>query len=285
MRWPWERVPWGRGRGANASDSAAGDADSPAPGSADPASAGAFQSAPAAMPAAWTRLPPLQRSVADSTAIAPPAAFRSSLTTHQNPSFLAPLGHLVDPDGPAGVVGGLASSVGGPIPYEGVDELRVPERPAPPSAPAVQRRIATLRPEPTGGAAPRGRGRPDRTAPASATTRRRPSPAAIETGTPTAPTSRDPRPSEPAALETAPPAPLVVARSAELAPAPDRPVAGPAGLRQRRPGSRPALGTGRPEPARRRPRRRRDRGRPCRWPVAGPGRGGSDVGSGPRRPR
>ena len=99
-------------------------------------------------PAAWSRLPPLQRSVADSTAIAPPAAFRSSLTTHQNPSFLAPLGHLVDPDGPAGVVGGLASSVGGPIPYEGMDELRVPTRPAPPSAPAVQRRIATLRPEP-----------------------------------------------------------------------------------------------------------------------------------------
>ena len=39
MRWPWERVPWGRGRGANASDSAAGDADRPAPGSADPAAA------------------------------------------------------------------------------------------------------------------------------------------------------------------------------------------------------------------------------------------------------
>src|SRR6478735_583342 len=147
MRWPWELVPWGRGRGANASDSAAGDAGSPAPGSADPPSAEAFQSAPAATPAAWTRLPPLQRSVSDTTAIAPPAAFRSSLTTHQNPSFLAPLGHLVDPERPGGVVGGLASSVGGPIPYESLDELRVPDRPARPAAPAVQRRIATLRPD------------------------------------------------------------------------------------------------------------------------------------------
>jgi len=93
MRWPWEWVPRGRGRGADASESAAGDA-APSAGSADPP-AGAFPPAPAAGPAAWSRLPPLQRSVADCTAIAPPAAFRSSLTTHQNPSFLAPLAHLV----------------------------------------------------------------------------------------------------------------------------------------------------------------------------------------------
>ncbi len=209
MRWPWELVPWGRGRGANASDSAAGDAGSPAPGSADPPSAEAFQSAPAATPAAWSRLPPLQRSVADSTAIAPPAAFRSSLTTHQNPSFLAPLGHLVDPDGPAGVVGGLASSVGGPIPYEGVDELRVPERPAPPSAPAAQRRIATLRPEDPAvqrhGDAAVPSHSPDHDHGGVAET------SLIETGSPEAPASAA---SEPAAPESPGPAPLVVARSA-----------------------------------------------------------------------
>ncbi len=147
MRWPWERVPWGRGRGADASGTAAGDAVGPSPGSADPPSAEPFRAAPTGAPAAWTRLPALQRSVADTTAVAPPAAFRSSLTTHQNPSFLAPLGHLVDPDGPGGVVGGLASSVGGPIPYQGMDELRVPDRPETRPAPAVQRRIATLRPD------------------------------------------------------------------------------------------------------------------------------------------
>ena len=146
MRWPWERVPWGRGRGAGASDSAAGDADTPSPGSAHPPAAEPFRAAPATTSAAWTHLPALQRTVSDTTAVAPPAAFRSSLTTHQNPSFLGPLGHLVDRDGPVGVVGGLTSSVGGPIPYEGVDELRVPDRPTPP-APPVQRRIATLRPD------------------------------------------------------------------------------------------------------------------------------------------
>ena len=146
MRWPWERLPWGRGRGADAPAAAAGDTDRPQPGSATPSTAEVAPSV-SGVPAAWTRLPPLQRSVADGTAVAPPSAFRSSLTTHQNPSFLAPLGHLVDPDGPGGVVGGLTSSVGGPIPYEGTDELRVPDRPAAPAAPAVQRQIATLRPE------------------------------------------------------------------------------------------------------------------------------------------
>ena len=65
MRWPWELVPWGRGRGADASDSAAGmpTARRPAPRILRPP--GAFRPAPAATPAAWTRLPPLQRSVAD----------------------------------------------------------------------------------------------------------------------------------------------------------------------------------------------------------------------------
>ena len=209
MRWPWERVPWGRGRGADASDSAAGDAASPAPGSAGPPSSEAFQSAPA------RRRPPghasLRCSAASRTARRSRrrTAFRSSLTTHQNPSFLAPLGHLVDPDGPAGVVGGLASSVGGPISYEGVDELRVPERPAPPSAPAVQRRIATLRPEPSvqrhvHAAEPTYSSDHDHDGTADTSV--------METASPevTGPVAR-----EPAAPETPVSPPLVVARSAE----------------------------------------------------------------------
>ena len=146
MRWPWERVSWGRGSETDASGATAGAADHADPGPATP-SATEASGASTGLPAAWTRLPALQRSVADATAVAPPAAFRASLTTHQNPSFLAPLGHLVDPDGPAGVVGGLASSVAGPLSYEGVDELRVPDRPAPPPTPAVQRGIATIQPE------------------------------------------------------------------------------------------------------------------------------------------
>ena len=221
MRWPWERVPWGRGRGASASDSAAGDADSPSPGSADPPSA-AFQPAPAGVPAAWTRLPPLQRSVSDTTAVAPPATFRSSLTTHQNPSFLAPLGHLVDPDGPGGLVGGLASSVGGPIPYEGVDELRVPDRPAPTPAPAVQRRIATLRPDsPVDAGPPVMRSLPIASGPAGFapdTSGTDTIDAGMITDAPTVgavPTDALGGRSEPAAGGTAPPAALVVARLAD----------------------------------------------------------------------
>ena len=220
MRWPWERVPWGRGRGASASDSTAGDADSPSPGSADPPSA-AFQPAPAGVPAAWTRLPPLQRSISDTTAVAPPAAFRSSLTSHQNPSFLAPLGHLVDPDGPGGVVGGLASSVGDPIPYEGVDELRVPDRPAPTPGPAVQRRVATLRPDspvmPERGDA----GATDSSGPAGFapdTSGTDTIDAGMITDAPTvgaSPIDTFGGPSEPTAGGTAPPAPLVVARLAD----------------------------------------------------------------------
>lgn len=209
MRWPWEWVPWGRGRGADASDSAA----SPAAGSAVPASAEALPSAPDAASAAWSRLPPLQRTVADSTAVAPPAAFRAALTTHQNPSFLAPLGHLVDPDGPAGVVGGLASSVGGPISYEGVDELRVPERPAPPAAPAVQRRIASLRPEPSAvqrhedaGTPTYGPGHDHHDPPETEHTE----PEHIESG---GPDVGEPVAGEPVAPETPVPAPLVVSRS------------------------------------------------------------------------
>ncbi|WP_344809070.1 hypothetical protein [Microlunatus ginsengisoli] len=103
-------------------------------------------------PAAWSSLPPVQRSLGDvAPAVAPPDAFRSSLTTQQNPSFLGPLGHLVDPDGPSGVVGGLADAAPGqPLSYGGGPELRVPEAaPAKRPAPAVQRHIATLRPEPS----------------------------------------------------------------------------------------------------------------------------------------
>ena len=171
MRWPWERVPWGRGRGADASDSAAGDADSPSPGSADPPSAEPFQSAPATTPAAWSRLPPLQRSVADSTGDR--AAGRVP--------FLAD--HAPEPElpRPARAPGRSAtvrsaSSAGWPRRSAARSRTRVWTSSASPSgrhpsAPAVQRRIATLRPE-TVGAAPRGRGRTDVQRPIMITTAR-----------------------------------------------------------------------------------------------------------------
>ena len=65
-----------------------------------------------------------------------------SLATHQNPSFLGALGHHVDPDGPGGLVTGLAvPRTGRPVPYAGTAELAVPPREKP--RPAVQRRVAS----------------------------------------------------------------------------------------------------------------------------------------------
>ena len=147
MRWPWE---WGRR--ADATNAGAGDAGDPSRGPAGPPGSAGPAELPATPngPRAWTSLPPLQRSVADKApSVAPPDGFRASLTTHQNPSFLAPLGHLVDRDGPSGVVEGLAPAVGEPISYEsGGVELRVPDRASDRPAPAVQRQVADLRPEP-----------------------------------------------------------------------------------------------------------------------------------------
>jgi hypothetical protein len=151
MRWPWE---WGRradvtdAGAAEAGDSSRGPASGSVGSAGGSASATALPSTPSSS-RAWISLPPVQRSLADTApSVAPPDAFRSSLTTQQNPGFLAPLGHLVDRDGPSGVVGGLASSVAEPIPYEGAAELRVPDPHAGKQAPAVQRRIAELHPDP-----------------------------------------------------------------------------------------------------------------------------------------
>ncbi len=145
MRWPWG---WGRRPGAGDTGGDASGVPAPGPARSEPVPMSGRTSGPAA----WSSLPPVQRSLGDvAPAVAPPDAFRSSLTTQQNPSFLAPLGHLVDPDGPSGVVGGLADAAPGqPLSYGGGPELRVPEAaPAKRPAPAVQRQIATLRPEPT----------------------------------------------------------------------------------------------------------------------------------------
>lgn len=87
---------------------------------------------------AWPGLPPLQRTLAPLSPVAPLDAFTGSLTTHQNPSFLAPLGHHVDPGGPAGLVSGLARvAPGRSVPYAGAADLAV-RRPAP-ARPVVQR--------------------------------------------------------------------------------------------------------------------------------------------------
>lgn len=59
----------------------------------------------------WQSLPPLQRTVSAMRPIAPNAPFQAGLASHRSPALLAPLGHLVDPSGPSGVVDGLVSPI------------------------------------------------------------------------------------------------------------------------------------------------------------------------------
>ena len=70
---------------------------------------------------AWRTLPPIQRVVTPTPAVAPLNTFASSLVTAQNPSFLAPLGHSLDLAGPSGQVHGLAAPV--PTTYAAADPL------------------------------------------------------------------------------------------------------------------------------------------------------------------
>ena len=56
---------------------------------------------------AWRSLPALQRTIGTLQPVASNAAFEAGLASHHSPAFLAPLGHLVDPGGPSGEVGGL----------------------------------------------------------------------------------------------------------------------------------------------------------------------------------
>ena len=77
---------------------------------ADPVAAGAGLPAPVQR-AAWRDLPPLKPVLTTTPPVAPLDSFTASLATARNPSFLAPLSHVVDPDGPSGQVDGLASPV------------------------------------------------------------------------------------------------------------------------------------------------------------------------------
>ena len=72
--------------------------------------------------------------------IAPLDAFTGSLATAQNPSFLAPLGHVVDPDGPSGQVEGLAGPIVPQVKSSG-PELPVATH-VPSAAKVVQRVLA-----------------------------------------------------------------------------------------------------------------------------------------------
>ena len=78
--------------------------------------------------AAWEDLPPLRPVLTATPPVAPLDTFTNSLATARNPSFLAPLGHQVDPAGPSGHVSGLASPVA-PQAISSGPELPVAARP------------------------------------------------------------------------------------------------------------------------------------------------------------
>lgn len=54
--------------------------------------------------AEWRQLPPLQRMVGDQWLVNPSDSLSSRLASWQDPTFLAPLGHAVLPEGPSGAI-------------------------------------------------------------------------------------------------------------------------------------------------------------------------------------
>jgi hypothetical protein len=92
---------------------------------------------PARLPvsrAEWRLLPPIPRTVGEHPLVNPVQRFAGSLSTWQDPSGLAPLGHRVGPDEPAGTVGDLVHPVSGP-------DLPVVSTPTPPPARPAWTRI------------------------------------------------------------------------------------------------------------------------------------------------
>ncbi|WP_328897862.1 hypothetical protein [Streptomyces sp. NBC_00236] len=82
-----------------------------------------------------SRLAPVQRSVTGQDLVTDPAGFQTALTTRQDTALGTPLGHLVSPDAPAGLVHGVAlAAPGSPAPavQRTVDmPLRLRSEPAP----------------------------------------------------------------------------------------------------------------------------------------------------------
>lgn len=65
---------------------------------------------------AWRDLPPLQRTTDDLGLLSDPGGFRASLDTWQDVSLSRPLGHLVSPEAPTGLLYGIASPAEAPAP-------------------------------------------------------------------------------------------------------------------------------------------------------------------------
>ncbi|MFE7324672.1 hypothetical protein ACFU8W_06765 [Streptomyces sp. NPDC057565] len=82
-----------------------------------------------------SRLPPLQRTVTGQDLVIDPGGFQGALTTRQDTALGIPLGHLISPEAPSGLVHGItptsAAPVGGPSAVQ--RSVEMPPRSGPPS--------------------------------------------------------------------------------------------------------------------------------------------------------
>lgn len=91
-------------------------------------------------PQAWRDVPPLRRVIADPPVVNPVQRFSDTLAAWQDPTFLAPLGHRLTPEEPAGVVHDLVTPTIPSAPDMPVRSLPVAPQPLQRSAvmPATQ---------------------------------------------------------------------------------------------------------------------------------------------------
>ncbi|MGW5230786.1 hypothetical protein ACWEQU_00450 [Streptomyces nodosus] len=81
-------------------------------GTRSPAEIAPVTRGPSAEVPGWREVPPLQRTVRDAALVTDPAAFRGSLGTWQDATLFTPLGHLVSPEAPSGLVHGVVAPSG-----------------------------------------------------------------------------------------------------------------------------------------------------------------------------
>jgi hypothetical protein len=148
VRWPFANWLRGAPGGDYPSPSAnlgAGSAGTPDPGPSPRA---------AARPAAWRDAPPLQRAVGEAPLTAPSAAFSRDLAGRRTlEPMLAPLGHDLTADGPAGMVSGIAVPLvqRAPLGSDGRPVPALPPSAAPgPGRPTARRAVASVATMPQG---------------------------------------------------------------------------------------------------------------------------------------
>src|SRR5690349_11996081 len=109
-------------------------------------SAADVRPAPTVRPVAgWRSVPPIQRAVADPALVSPPDRIRPALLSWRDPSFLAPLGHVVDPQAPAGYVHDAVIPAPEPVAPAGPADLAVASHaPVPAKPPTALQRLAQL---------------------------------------------------------------------------------------------------------------------------------------------